>query len=176
MDENTVYCSIRNGSIVTVDRISFEKTTHSISDSSMWSLKAYQDYLLCGTVAGQLLLLDKSSLAVEKSLTLSRQNIRSLLLDMDNDSRGSILYAAAQDKKLFQIDLAHFEILGIQKNIHPKMFDCAGIYQDLLVTVSHPGSEISFWNKHTLEKVKTLSVPLKLSGNTCLPAISAGLI
>ena len=167
MDDKTVYCSIRNGKIITVDRTSFQKTEHLITDSSMWSLKSYRSHLLCGTVSGQLLLLNKASLSIEKRLVLSRQNIRSLFID-GNDPQGSILYASAQDKKLFQIDLSQFEILNVQKNAHAKMFDCAGAYQDILVTVSHPCSEIAFWDKHSLQKIKTLSVPLKLSGNTCL--------
>lgn len=168
MDDKTVYCSIRNGKIISVDRTSFQKTEHVISDSSMWSLKPYRDHLLCGTVSGQLLLLDKASLSIEKSLVLSRQNIRSLFIDADDDPCGSILYASAQDKKLFQIDLSQFEILNIQKNAHAKMFDCAGTYHDILVTVSHPCSEIALWDKHSFQKLKTLSIPLKLSGNTYL--------
>lgn len=167
MDDKKIYCSIRNGKIITIDRTSFQKTEHVISDSSMWSLKPYRDHLLCGTVSGQLLLLNKASLSIEKSLVLSRQNIRSLFID-GNDPQGSILYASAQDKKLFQIDLSQFEILNVQKNAHAKMFDCAGTYHDILVTVSHPCGEIAFWDKHSFQKSKVLSVPLKLSGNTYL--------
>ncbi|MBD5483660.1 MAG: hypothetical protein HDR15_14265 [Lachnospiraceae bacterium] len=48
------------------------------------------------------------------------------------------------------------------------MFDCAGTYHDILVTVSHPCGEIAFWDKHSFQKSKVLSVPLKLSGNTYL--------
>lgn len=165
MDQDTVYCSIRNGIIITVDRTSFQRTEHVISGSSMWSLKPYRNHLLCGTVAGQLLLLDKASLTIEKSLIISRQNVRSLLIDADNDSGSSILYASAQDKKLFKIELSRFEILGAEKNAHSKMFDCAGIYHDKLVTVSHPCSGIAIWDKQSLTKIKEISVPLKLSGN-----------
>lgn len=194
MDDKRIYCSIRNGKIITIDRTSFQRTEHIISDSSMWSLKSYRDHLLCGTVSGQLLLLNKASLSIEKRLFLSRQNIRSLFIDADNDPQGGILYASAQDKKLFQIDLSQFEILTVQKNAHAKMFDCAGTYHDImsvseesmlacstngecdhesqihdiLVTVSHPCGEISFWDKHSFQKIKTLSIPLKLSGNTYL--------
>ncbi len=167
MDDKTVYCSIRNGKIITIDRTSFQKTEHIISDSSMWSLKSYHNHLLCGTVSGQLLLLNKAALSIEKSLVLSRQNIRSLFID-NNDPQGSILYASAQDKKLFQIALSQFEILNVQKNAHAKMFDCAGTYHDILVTVSHPCGEIAFWDKHSFQKIKVLPVPLKLSGNTYL--------
>ncbi len=34
------------------------------------------------------------------------------------------------------------------------------------MTVSYPCSEIALWNKDTLEKIKVLNTPLKLSGHT----------
>ena len=46
------------------------------------------------------------------------------------------------------------------------MFDCAGLYDDMVVTVSYPCSEIVLWNKNTLEKIKEINLPLKLSGDT----------
>ena len=58
------------------------------------------------------------------------------------------------------------EVIDIKRNVHKKMFDCAGLCGDVIVTVSFPCSEISLWNKDTLEKVSEISVPLKLSGCT----------
>ena len=160
IDERTIFCSIRNGRLVTIDRHSFEQKEYVVSDSSMWSLKIYDKYLLCGTVDGQLLLLDRESMTIEKRLVLGKKNIRSLFVD------GEILYAASQDKKLFKINLPKFEVHAIQKNVHKKMIDCAGLYDDMVVTVSYPCSEIVLWNKNTLEKIKEINLPLKLSGDT----------
>ena len=98
-------------------------------------------------------------MSVEKKLILGKQNIRSLYIN------GTILYAAGQDKKLFKISLPEFEILEIQKNVHKKMFDCIGLYDDMLVTVSYPCSEIALWDKDTLEKNNEIQIPLSLSGN-----------
>lgn len=159
VDEKRIYCSIRNGRIITVDKISFDKHEYVISDASMWSLKIFDHYLLCGTVDGQLLLLDRNTMLSEKKLILSKQNIRSLCVN------GTTLYAACQDKKLFKIDLPKFEIVELQKNVHKKMFDCVGLYDDMLVTVSYPCSEITLWNMNTLEKRKEIKTPLSLSGN-----------
>lgn len=159
VDEKRIYCSIRNGKIITVDRDSFVQREYSVADSSMWSLQLYENCLLCGTVDGQLLLLDRETMSIREKLVLSKQNIRSLFVD------DKILYAASQDKKLFQIDLLEFEIRKVQKNLHKKMFDCVGSYEDMLVTVSYPCSEIALWNKNTLEKCKEMEVPLSLSGN-----------
>lgn len=158
-DEKKIYCSIRNGRLITVDRSSYTRKEYSVSASSMWSLKTYDRYLLCGTVDGQLLLLDRETMSIKKKLILSKQNIRSLYV---NDR---ILYAASQDKKLFKISLPEFEILKVQKNIHKKMFDCVGSYDGMLVTVSYPCSEIALWNEDTLEKHSGINIPLSLSGN-----------
>lgn len=160
LDQNTVYCSIRNGKLTTVDRTSFLRQEYVISDSSMWSLKIYDNYLLCGSVDGQLLLLDRETLTVQKRLLLGRQNIRSLFVS------DKILYAAGQDKKLYKISLPDFEVMDMKRNVHKKMFDCAGLCGDAIVTVSFPCSEIALWNKNTLEKVGEIPVPLKLSGCT----------
>ncbi len=162
VDEKRVYCSIRNGRLITVDRSSFAKKEYSVSASSMWSLKIYDRCLLCGTVDGQLLFLDRESMSICKKLILSKQNIRSLYVD------DTILYAASQDKKLFKICLPSLEILEVQKNVHQKMFDCAGLYDDKLVTISYPSSEIALWDKDTLKKSSTIKIPLSLSGNACI--------
>lgn len=159
VDEKRVYCSIRNGRLITVDRNSFAKNEYSVSASSMWSLQIYDSYLLCGTVDGHLLLLDRETMSVEKKLILSKQNIRSLYVN------GSILYAAGQDKKLFKISLPEYKILEVQKNVHKKMFDCVGLYNDMVVTVSYPCSEIALWDKETLVKNNEIRIPLSLSGN-----------
>ncbi|MDE6763674.1 MAG: hypothetical protein K2J73_08360, partial [Oscillospiraceae bacterium] len=65
-DDKKIYCSIRNGKIITVDKNSFGKNAYDISDASMWRLNTYDKYLLCGTVDGQLLLLDRDTMSVEK--------------------------------------------------------------------------------------------------------------
>lgn len=159
IDEKKVYCSIRNGRIITVDKSFFVRSEYVVSDASMWSLKIFNNYLLCGTVNGQLLLLDKETMLVEKKLILSKQNVRSLYIN------GTILYAACQDKKLFKTDLSEFKILDSQKNVHKKMFDCVGLYNDMLVTASYPCSEIALWDMNTLEKRKEIETPLSLSGD-----------
>ncbi|MDE5598283.1 MAG: hypothetical protein K2J04_10670, partial [Lachnospiraceae bacterium] len=160
VDNDTIYCSIRNGKIITLDRKSYLIKEFIVSESSMWSIKIYDSYLVCGTVDGKLLLLDKSNLSIEKELVLGKKNIGSLYID------GETLYAAGHDGKLFKIRLRNFEVETSMKNVHKKMFDCAGICEDMLVTISYPCSEIALWNKDTLEKIKVINAPLKLSGRT----------
>lgn len=161
-DEKTLYCSIRNGKMITVDRTSFARKEFAISDSSMWDVCPYGKDLLCGTVDGRLLLLDKAILTIRKSLALGRQNIKSLCTD------GEILYAAGQDKKLWKINLTEFAVEDVKRNVHKKMFQCVGVYDNMLLTVSYPCGEIAFWNQDTLEKIREISVPLKLSGCACI--------
>lgn len=160
VDRDTVYCSIRNGKMITLDRQSHLIKEFIISESSMWSIKTYDSCLVCGTVDGKLLLLDKAALSVKRELVLGKKNIGSLCID------GETIYAAGHDGKLFKISMRNFEIETLMKNAHKKMFDCAGIYEDMLVTVSYPCSEIALWNKDTLETIKVINTPLKLSGRT----------
>ena len=160
VDSNTIYCSIRNGKIITIDRQSHLVNTFTVAESSMWSMKTYDSYLVSGTVDGMALLLDKLTLSIEKSLVLGKKNIGSLHID------GETLYAAGHDGKLFKISMKNFAIESSVKNVHKKMFHCAGMYKDMLVTVSYPCSEIALWNKDTLEKIKGIDTPLKLSGHT----------
>ncbi|MDE5801925.1 MAG: hypothetical protein K2I22_03285 [Lachnospiraceae bacterium] len=158
VDNDTIYCSIRNGKIITLDKRSYLVKEFIVSESSMWSIKTYGQYLICGTVDGNLLLLDKSTLSIEKNLVLGKKNIGSLYID------GGTLYAASHDGKLFKIGIGNFEIEASMKNVHKKMFVCVGICEDMLITVSYPCSEIALWNKGTLEKAKVIHTPLKLSG------------
>ena len=160
VDDDAVYCSIRNGKIITLDKQSYQMREFFVSGSSMWSIKTCNQYLLAGTVDGKLLLLDKSTLSIEKNLNLGKKNIGSLHI------AGGTLYAASHDGKLFKISMESFEAKVSAKNAHKKMFDCAGICGDMLVTVSYPCSEIALWNKDTLEKIKVIHTPLKLSGCT----------
>ena len=160
IDRNTIFCSVRNGKLVTIDRSSFNIKEYNVSDSSMWSLKIYDKYLVCGTVNGRLLLLNRETFETERKFNLGKQNIRSLYIN------NGILYAAGQDKQLFRINLSSLEIIDIKKNVHKKMFDCVGLYDNMFITVSFPCNEIAMWDKNTLEKVKEIQIPLKLSGCT----------
>lgn len=158
VDQDTIYCSIRNGKIITVDRQSYLIKEFIVADSSMWSINTYDKYLVCGTVDGKLLLLDKATLSIKKTLVLGKKNIGSLYMD------GETLYVASHDGKLFKISMINFKIDTSIKNAHKKMFDCVGIYKDMVATVSYPCSEIVLWDKNTLHKSKVINVPLKLSG------------
>lgn len=160
VDRDRIYCSIRNGKIITLDRQSYLVNEYTVSESSMWSVITYGSHLVCGTVDGKLLLLDKSTLSTEKELVLSGKNIGSLYVE------GETLYAASHDGRLFKIRMNTLAVEACVRNAHRKMFVCAGIWKDLLVTVSFPCSEITFWNKDTLEKTKGMDVPLQLSGRT----------
>lgn len=160
VDGDTVYCSIRNGKMVTLDRQSYRIKEFTVSESSMWSVKTYGAYLVCGTVDGRLLLLDKKDLSIVNQVVLGKKNIGDLYLD------GETLFAAGHDGKLFKISMQSFEMEAFARNVHKKMFFCAGMYEDRMVTVSFPCSEIALWNKDSLEKITGMSIPLKLSGCT----------
>ena len=81
VDCNTIYCSIRNGKIIAVDRQSYQADEFIVSESSMWRIKTYDSYLVGGTVDGKVLLLDILDFSIKKSLVLSKKNIGSLYID-----------------------------------------------------------------------------------------------
>ncbi len=161
-DDGTVYCSIRNGGLTAVDRRTYETREAEISGSSMWSVEIFGPHLVCGTVDGRLLLIGRDSLAIERELALGKKNIASLLID------GDILYAAGQDGVLSKISIGDFAVLAQRKNAHRKMFRLGGMYRDRLVTVSHPCSELALWDRESLERVKLVEIPLRLSGRVCI--------
>ncbi len=158
VDQDAIYCSIRNGGMITLDRRSYEKREAQVLQSSMWSVKTYGRRLVCGTVDGRLLLLDKATLSIEGTLELGKKNIGSLHL------RGEALYAASHDGKLFKIDMKRFAVEAAAKHAHRKMFHCVGVYRDRLLTVSYPCSQLAWWDAGTLEKLNVLEIPLQLSG------------
>lgn len=160
--QHTIYCSMRNGKLITLDRNSFACNETKITDSSMWSIKPYQNHLVCGTVDGKILLLNQATCVIEKELTLGKQNIRGLYIDHET------LYAAGQDKKLYQINLVDFSVDRIVRNAHPRMFECIGLYNTMLITISYPAGEIILWEKETLEKKKVIKLPLKLDGRAVI--------
>ena len=160
VNERTVYCSMRNGTIIAVDRQSFEQREVAVSESSIWCIKEYKEQLVCGTVDGKVLLLNRETLSIEKMLEISRQNVKCMYIDKDT------LYAACQDKKLYKINLQKFEVDIVRRNAHKKAYECVGLYKDMLVTVSYPCSAISFWDKSTLEMRKEVHVSLALWGHS----------
>ena len=162
VDEDLVYCSIRNGKLIALDRESRRLREAGDLGSSMWSVRSYGPHLICGTVDGRLLLIGKYSLAVEKEIVLGKKNIASLLID------GDIVYAAGQDGRLSKISLDGPQVLARRSSAHRKMFRFAGMYRGRLVTVSHPGSEIAFWDAGTLERTGLVETPLKLSGRALI--------
>ncbi len=158
VDQDAIYCAIRNGGMITLDRRSYEKREVQVLQSSMWSVKPYARHLVCGTVDGRVLLLDKATLAIEGTLELGKKNVGSLYLC------GETLYAASHDGKLFKIDMQRFEVEAVTKNAHRKMFHCVGVYRGRLLTVSYPCSQLAWWDANTLEKRRVMEIPLQLSG------------
>lgn len=163
IDKNNIYACIRNGKISVIDIDNHTiKGTYQISCGSIWDLHSYNNILIGGSVNGELFFLDNSELVISNKLLLGKQNIASILL------HENVVYAAGQDKALYLVDISSRECIKKKNNVHNRMFDCVGIYKDLIITISYPLSLISFWDKDTLEFKKSITIPLKLSGRTVL--------
>ncbi len=163
IDEKNIYACMRNGSITVIDiRNLTIQGMYRISDGSIWDLHAYNNILIGGNVEGKLLFIDKIKMEPVASILLCKQNIGKLSLHKN------YLYAAGQDKALYLVDIVSGECIAKKRNAHKRMFDCVGIYNDFIITISYPCNEISFWNKETLELVWSINIPLSLAGRTII--------
>jgi len=161
IDEKNIYACIRNGTITVIDIKEMHiKGIFHISNRSFWDIHVFNDYLVGGNVNGELVLIDKRSMKIKESLILNNKNIHNIVID------NNLIYAAGQNKTIYIVDANKLNCINKKRNIHRKMFNCAGIYEKELITISYPCSEISFWNKETLEHRKTINIPLKLFGTT----------
>lgn len=163
IDENNIYTCMRNGAINVIDIKNFKiQEINHISSTSIWDLHSYNDILVGVNVSGELLYINKANMELTKSISLSKQNIGSFIIDKHN------IYAAGQDKILYLVDIESGKCISKKRNAHKRMFDCVGIYNNYIITISYPCSEITFWNKETLELESTINTPLKLSGRTMI--------
>lgn len=163
LDDMNIYACMRNGPINVIDIKSFTvQEINHISSTSIWDLHSYDDKLVGVNVGGELLYINKTDMELTQSISLSKQNIGSIHIDM------KYAYATGQDKTLYLVDMESVTCVCKKRNAHKRMFDCIGTYDNYIITISYPCSEISFWNKDTLELVNTINIPLKLSGRTMI--------
>lgn len=152
------YCSIRNGGIAKVRIDDFKYEIYTTSDASIWEINCFEGMLYCGTVDGHILKIDKETMQIVRDAEVSKKNIKSIRKD------GNKLYAASQDMKLYVLDFDTLDVLAVKRNVHKYMYYVAGITDHCIVTVSHPASEISILDKETLETIRAIREPLRLSG------------
>lgn len=157
-DGDHAYCAIRNGGIAKISLSDFAMKIHPTSDASIWEITCFDGMLVCGTVDGHILKLDKETMQIVKDASVSRKNMKSIR------KNGNRLYAASQDMKLYVLDSGTLDVLAVKRNMHNKMYYIAGFTDSSIVTVSHPASEISLWNTETLDRLRVIHEPLRLSG------------
>jgi outer membrane protein assembly factor BamB len=161
IDDKNIYACIRNGPITVIDIKNMKiKGNYKISNGSFWDLHIHNDYIIGGNVNGELMLINKKNMKIKKRIVLNNQNIHNIVVD------NNLVYAAGQNKTIYTIDVNQFSCINQKRNAHKMMFDCAGVYKKNLITISYPCSELSFWDKETLEHKKTINIPLRLFGRT----------
>lgn len=157
-DGGHAYCAIRNGGIAKVRIKDFQYEIYPTTDASIWEITCFDGMLYCGTVDGQILKIDKETMQIIQTAEVSKKNIKSIFKD------GNRLFAASQDMKLYVLDLDTLDVLAVKRNLHKYMYYIAGTTDQTVVTVSHPASEIALWDKETLENIRVIREPLRLSG------------
>ena len=161
-DEEHAYCAVRNGGIAKVRLADFTYEIYATSDASIWEIECFDGMLVCGTVDGHILKIDRDTMGIVRDAAVSKKNIKSLRMD------GNRLYAASQDMKLYVLDRETLDVLAVKRNMHKYMYYIAGITDRCIVTVSHPASEIAVWEKESLDNVRVIREPLRLSGPVAL--------
>jgi len=158
-DTKHVYVCLRDGSMVVINKVNYDTTLYKISNSSIWVIKSFKDLLYAGNVEGCLLIIDKSSMEVVKTIKSHKQNLKSLYVD---DQR---IITVSQDKQIIIRDYNTLEIINSVKNAHKKMFHIAAIWNQFLLTVSFPCGEMKYWELDTLNLIKTIDITRALSGD-----------
>jgi hypothetical protein len=158
-DDSSVYATIRNGTLAVVDKgQAYAVSFYQVSASSMWDLVDAGGFLYAGNVEGQLLIISKDGFSVIKSVDLHRQNLRSVIID-----EGRAI-TASQDKSVSVTELDTLKVVHSRRNVHKRMFDLGGIWDQKLLTVSYPCGEMKLWDSNSLRPMGTAGVPPALTG------------
>ena len=149
-DEVSVYVCIRNGGFTVINKTSGEVKAYKISESSIWDI-IVSDYIYAGNVDGDLFVINKSDVKILRKKAIHKKNLKSLLLLEDT------IYTASQDLSIAKVNKNTLDIINYQKRCHKKMFYFAGTWQDYLLTVCPPCSEMKLWDRSDLSLYKTIN-------------------
>jgi hypothetical protein len=163
-DDRKLYISIRNGTIAKIDTEKIKNVTYNkVSNSSIWKIISSDDFLYGGNVDGHFIVIDKNNLKVIKDVKVHKKNLKSLF------KYESFIYTASQDKSIAILDTnKEYEIIRIRNNIHKKMFQIAGVWNDILISICFPNGELSFWSLKSLDHIKTITISPSLTGETAI--------
>ena len=143
------YVKIRNGWIYVLDINTKETHKIQVNESSFWSHCVTKDRLYAGTVKGELLEIDKGSLAVLRKIQLCKKNIYSVVHE------DGLLYTISQDQSIKAVDAASFETVRENAKAVVGIVEIAGMYGDSLIVTGGRVS-VSEWDKQTLRKRREL--------------------
>jgi hypothetical protein len=155
-DDASLYLTLRNGPLVRIRKDgNFAPEIFPAAGSSIWDFTLYGGRIYAGSVAGDLLVIDAASLALERAVSLSRQNVKSLL------AVGDRLVVAAQDKKLTVLDLQTLAPLAAVRGAHDKAFAIAGAHAGRVYTICHASGEVKAWDAQTWALRETFRCPAR---------------
>ncbi len=144
-DVSKVYVSIRNGRISVYDRNTKGIARFDICDASFWGTCVVRDRMYVGTVKGELIEIDRTSVQVLRRMKLTnKKNIYSMM------AHDGMLYTVSLDKAIKVVGIESFEVVGMVKNAVDGMeVRILGIHGDCLVVAFR--SKVSLWDIHTLK-------------------------
>ena len=141
-DEHKAYINIRNGKMAVMDIETRVVSRFDICDSSSWEHSIVGNRIFTGTVNGELVETDTSSMQLVRKIELCKKNIYSVV------HHNGILYTVSQDMTIKAVNIETLETVCMAKKAVKSMTRILGIYNDLLVIAD---GRISLWDKQTLE-------------------------
>jgi len=150
-DNQKAYVKIRNGWIYVLDIKTRDVEKIETAGSSFWACCIVENSLYAGTVQGELLDIDRSSLTITRRTAIGRMNIYGVV------HRGGMLYTLSQDKTIKEVDTVTFGTVRAVKKAANGMSGIVGIYKDTLVIVD--SGQIALWDIETLRQRERFGFP-----------------
>jgi hypothetical protein len=141
-DDQNAYISIRNGKMVVMNIETTAVNIFDISDSSSWDHIVFENHIYAGTVKGELVEIDTSSMQLSRKTELCKKNIYSVV------HHNGIIYTLSQDTTIKAVNMETFETVCVAKKAVKGMTKIVGKHNDWLVVAD---GGISLWDKQTLE-------------------------
>lgn len=140
-NEKSAYISIRNGKVAVMDLETLSVEKFDINESSSWDHCVVGNRIYTGTVIGDLIETDTTSMQQLRKIKLCKKNIYSVVY------HNEIIYTVSQDMTIKAVNAETFDIISVANKAVKGMTRILGLYKDWLVIAD---GGISLWDKRTL--------------------------
>jgi len=147
-----LYVNIRNGLIYVFDIDTNDVKKYEINDTGFWCSCTDKGAIITGSVSGELLKTDKSTMEVICKVELCKKNIYGVVVEENS------IYTVSQDTTIKSVDVSAFETICVAKKAVKGMARILGMHKETLVIVD--SGQVSFWDKETLQQKDRFDFPV----------------